>query len=306
MKSARREASALLAVESPEVLALIGADAAWWICHDEGGVGAMVSLVRLEGDTWSTRAVDLTSAGGNRTDAEALARVGNTVFVFGSSFAGKAGSFDDRRAFIARFSEAAATAGTATAEVLDLGTTLLDMVLSALQPFALLENDEDQNLVNIEGAVVVGGDLILGLRWPVSAGGQPILVRLMNAVSVISDPMWTTEALRQLEVTSVVVDVDASAKRPAGVRGMAAVNNSVHLVTGQTERGLTAKKVKAAPAIHVKVEGGFDGANAVGTEIERFEGFRKVEGLAPMPNGGWLYALDDEDAVVLLVNQSPD
>ncbi len=142
---------------------------------------------------------------------------------------------------------------------------------------------------------------MLGLRWPVSADGQPLLVRLKNAAAVLSDPSWTSTMVGQLDAASVVVDVGASVKRPAGVRGMAVVDDTIHLLTGQTERELAATKVKAAPALHVSVDGSLDRQRAESVEIQTFEGFRKVEGLAPITKGRWLYALDDEDAIVLIV-----
>lgn len=306
LKAERREASALLAVSSPSVLGDLGVDAAWWTCHDEGDVGGMVSLVCVNGDAWTVRAIDLAavSAGSSdaeRTDAEALARIGDTVFVFGSSFTGKSGSFDERRAFVARFSEAAAIAGSASAEVLDVGTILVDRVSAALASADLLRAGGDEVVINIEGAAFVGLDLVLGLRWPVSADGQPLLVRLTNAVAVFSDPSWSSTMLGELDTAPVVVDVGASVKRPAGVRGMALVDETIHLLTGQTERELAAKKVKAAPALHVSVDGSLARRRASSVEIQSFEGFRKVEGLAPMAEGRWLYALDDEDAIVLVV-----
>ncbi len=316
LKAARREASALLAVSSPSVLGELGVDAAWWTCHDEGDVGAMVSLVCMKADAWTVRAIDLdaVSAGSSdagssdaeRTDAEALARIGDTVFVFGSSFTGKSGSFDERRAFVARFSEAAAIEGSASAEVLDVGTVLVDQVSAALASADLLRADGDEVVINIEGAAFVGLDLVLGLRWPVSADGQPMLVRLTNAVAVFSNPSWSSTMLGELDAVPVVVDVAATAKRPAGVRGMAVVDGTIHLITGQTERELAAKKVKAAPALHVSVDGSLARKRTDSVEIQSFEGFRKVEGLAPMTGGRWLYALDDEDAIVLVVGDVDD
>lgn len=308
LNAVRREASALLAVESAALLEAVGAEAAWWTCHDEGNLGAMVSLVCVTDDAWTVRALDLAAVveiehaeqrAGERTDAEALARIGDTVFVFGSSFTDKSGTFDERRAFIARFSEAAAV-GSATVEVLELGSVLVDQVATALQTTELLAADGTEVRVNIEGAAFVGPDLLLGLRWPVSADGQPILVRVMGAVAALSESSWSRSTLSQLDTDSVVVDVGASSKRPAGVRGMTVVGNTVHLLSGQTERGLASKKVKAAPARHVRV-GSLDRARTESTEIQSFEGFRKVEGLAPMMDGRWLYALDDEDAIVLVV-----
>ena len=270
-----------------------------------------MSLVSVKDETWTVRAIDLTvlsvakAEGGQsteRTDAEALARIGDTVFVFGSNFTDKSGTFDERRAFVARFAETSAVAGSASVEILELGTTLVDLVSTALASTGLLVADDDRAVINLEGAAFVGSDLWLGLRWPVSEHGQPLLVGLPGAGDVLADPLWSSEALRALDASAVVaVDVGASAKRPAGVRGMTVCEGTLHLVTGQTERGLAAKKVKAGRALHVQVDGSLDGPHAGSIEVQTFEGYRKVEGLAPMAHGRWLYSLDDEDAIVLLV-----
>lgn len=298
LSSKRREASSLLAIESPAVLATLGATAAWWTCHDEGDLDAMVSIVTVDGDRWSVRPIEFETGRRERTDAEALARSDGSVFVFGSGFTDKSGQVDRRRAFIARFRETAAIAGPTRPDVLDLGTDLLDSVTTALGAIALLEADEPDRLINIEGAAFVGDDLFLGLRWPVSDDGQPLLVRVAKAAAALTAPDWSVETFTGLEMSAHAVDVGASPKRPAGVRGLTAIGSEVHLVVGQTERSLTAKKVKSAAARHVRVD--VAGSSFAASDVETFEGFRKVEGVAPAPGGGWLYALDDEDAIVLV------
>lgn len=300
LSSKRSEASALLAITSATVLDTLDADAAWWMCHDEGDLDAMVSIATEHNNKWAVRTVPLQASGGRRTDAEALARIDDTIFVFGSNFIDKSGRPDSRRAFIGRFSEREAIGGTVDVDVLDVGGTLSDLVASALGPVALLEADEPEDLVNLEGAGFVDDDLMIGLRWPVTASGQPILVRIFGAAPMLLSSDWSSADLAALNNQAIAIDVEATPKRPAGVRGLTITRGAIHLVVGQTERDLTAKKVKAATARHVRLALPVEGANALGHEVERFEGFRKVEGVAPTPAGGWVYALDDEDAVVLL------
>jgi len=302
LSAKRSEASSLLAIDAPEVLSSLGGNAAWWTCHDEGDLDAMVSVVIVDhDDEWSVRPISLDRNEEEQTDAEAMARIGDSVFVFGSSFTDKSGDVDRRRAFVARFSESSAIAGSGAVDILDVGSALVDLVATALVGIELLATDGVDGLVNIEGSGFVGDDLVLGLRWPVSADGQPLLVILSDAASVFTAADWSIEALETLEATALVVDVGASPKRPAGVRGLTTVDRSIHLVVGQTERDLAAKKVKAAAARHVQVTRAVDGAVEV-SDVEHFEGFRKVEGVAPAPDGAWLYALDDEDAVVLVLS----
>jgi len=72
----------------------------------------------------------------------------------------------------------------------------------------------------------------------------------------------------------------------------------MHLITGQTDRKLAANQIAAAPSRHLRIP------NSTGTpeEIQTFEGYRKVEGLASRGSDGWIYVLDDEDTIVLLVD----
>lgn len=323
LKTDRREASALLAVESPSLLDQLDVDGAWWSCHDEGDIGAMVSLLSVKDEVWTITSVDLddSTEGGSsrtsrpwtsramRTDAEALARIGDTIFVFGSNFTDKSGDIDERRAFVARFSEREAAAGRSVADVLDLETVLRDKISAGLAGIELMPSDDDEEVINVEGAAFLGRDLLLGLRWPVSTDGQPILVRLKDAAVGFADASFTNSSasrsrLKDVDAIPIIVDVGATAKRPAGVRGMTAVGETIHLVTGQTERKLTEKKTKAAPALHVAVSPTLDGNRSSATVLQTFEGFRKVEGVAPLSDGRWLYALDDEDAVVVLIGQA--
>ncbi len=286
------------------MLSDLGATAAWWTCHDEGDLDAMVSLVVVRDGQWKIEPLVFERGGTERTDAEALARAGDTVFVFGSNFTDRSGSFDDRRAFVGRFSESAAVTGSGQPEVLDLGRGLVDLVWSALASVDLLRSDSSDDLVNIEGAGVVGSDLFVGLRWPVTVDGQPLLVRIANGATALSAPHWSAATIESLEASAVVVDVGATRKRPAGVRGLTVVDDAMHLIVGQTDRSLAAKKVKAAGSRHVVVHE-ISAGRAASSGIEQFEGFRKVEGVAPAPDRRWLYALDDEDAVVLVLSHDP-
>lgn len=298
----------MLPVMSDRILAELGCDEAWWVCHDEGDLGSMVSLLAApphdDPERWSVSGIRLEADGPRRTDAEAITRIDDTVFVIGSSFVGRSGVLDDRRAFIARFSEQDVSVAdhSVKAQVLDLESTLMDRVVNALADTELLPAKDDHVSMNIEGAVVLDGDLILGLRWPVASDGRPLLVRFLGAAGVLSDADWSVERLAELAVAVHVVNSGATKKRPEGIRAMTSHGPTIHATVGQTERDLVDGKAKPAAARHLRLDGGPDGLEIEATEIERFEGFRKVEALAPRSGGRWLYALDDEDAVVLLVS----
>lgn len=297
LTSKRREASSLLAVESTELLASLEADAAWWTCSDEGDLDEMMSIVGRRGREWFIEPVELAKGSKPRTDAEALARIGEHVFVIGSNFTTKSGKRDERRAFITRFVERSID-GRVEADTLDLGSGLVDRALDALDRTPLLDAKSSHDAVNVEGAAFIDDALVIGLRWPVSADGQPLLLRFAGAREILSGTDWSVDAFLRLDATVITVNVGATPKRPAGVRAMTTHNRALHLVVGQTERDRAKGKTKPAAARHLQAD--WHGEELSVVELQRFEGFRRVEGLAPDVPGGWLYALDDEDAVVLL------
>ncbi len=374
LKTPINEASALITVRSPNLLSLLGADQAWWLAHDEAGLGAMVSVVHSRhgmdkefDESWQVATLQLATIDSNPilTDAEALAHTDGFVFVFGSSFVGPKGLLDERRSFVVRFAEHDVTAGTpdakrsttkksgtkktksnsrgqlsAPASLLDLGTHLTRSINAAIeaQGIQLLEPhdrvakqmrksikagadlDPGTQPINIEGAAFINDDLLLGLRWPVSSAGQPLLIRFEGARRVLLPTDWSVEALADCPTTVFPIDAGGTPKRPAGVRGMtveaARLGETVHLITGPTERDLAADKVRSAPYQHLRVARVSDQTELLQTELlQTFEGFRKVEAVAPYTDdtntagttktatddADWIYALDDEDAIVLLI-----
>jgi hypothetical protein len=142
--------------------------------------------------------------------------LGDTIFVFGSNFTDKSGSFDPRRAFVARFSEASAAAGSTHLEVLDLGAGFAGLAASAVAGTELLPSETAVDLVNIEGAGFVGDDLFLGLRWPVSTDGQPLLIRIAEAAPALRAADWTPAAIEALEASVTVVEVGPHRNGPPG------------------------------------------------------------------------------------------
>ncbi|MDJ0770740.1 MAG: hypothetical protein QNJ12_18245 [Ilumatobacter sp.] len=322
------EGSALLPVSSPPLLARLGAASAWWLAHDEAGLGGMVSIVRPGGERgdegFELLPVELRGGPASVTDAEALAAADGRVFVFGSAFFGPKGTLDRRRSFVARFGEddVASDPGSAgfgaPADVLDLGTTLVRLVDGAVETgdHALLEAhgrvrkrmvrsrkagadvEADMAPVNLEGAAFIGDDLVVGLRWPVDELGRPLLLVIDGARELMTSAAWSADELARRPARLQPVDVDASPKRPSGCRGLTARAGALHAITGPTERDLAGRKLRAAPYRHVRFA-----LDAGGTEVVRtLEGRRRVEGLAAYGDAGWIYVLDDEDATVLLVD----
>lgn len=319
------EASALLGLET----ALPGTAEpaqAWWVAHDEAEGTELVSvLIEEPGGVWSVRDVALhgsarsTASPEDMTDAEALARTGDYVVVFGSGFLDGRGRLDGRRSFVSRFREDAVVferdgkhkALSVEADQLDLGSSLRVAFRDAraLQGLELLavtdavaremtKADEDGLVpLNVEGAACLGDDLLLGLRWPVHASGNPFIVNLRGGASWLRSPDLTTDGLTDLSMTVDVAPTSGSQRRPNGVRGMTSdAEGDLHLIVGSTERDLVDHKTKRSGFVHVQWD---RRSNEAAQIVETFEGYRRVEGIARR-NDGWIYALDDEDAVVVL------
>ncbi len=334
LKSSINEASALLSFEAGrggnrDLLAGIGLEEGYWLAHDEGGLGSagrsMLSIVGQAADSWSTQPVELQPTGGNGprpiTDAEALATYKDWVFVVGSGFLGPDGKLDSRRAFVTRFAPTDLSQGpdglAGPAEILDLGSRLVTAVneafsdapieLMAPKPSVQRAANKATGLgpsatpINIEGAACSGSSLLLGLRWPTTIEGNPLVVEVDNGAEILASA-WNADtaddlAARAMHVHPVALD-QASPKKPLGIRALSVdSNDQLHAVTGPTDRDIAAKKLKTGSYEHVEV----DLQTGSTSGIETFEGYRKVEALAQRPNGSWLYGLDDEKAIVLLV-----
>lgn len=247
LAAAGNEASDLLPVRDEELLSRLGARHAYWTVLDEGPVEQCLALI-VEQHDGKWRAEHLPAEAGahaGRTeDAEALARLDGWVYVIGSHFGSKAGPLQPKRAFVARFQESAtprleivrnrfalhravndALADLAVtghpaapepvaeavhagfvAEALRRGTAKGKRWTSQLAP--------GDHPVNIEGAAFTArGTLLAGLRWPVTAAGEPILVELTGLPELFT-------AAGTLGVAGVYA-LTGSGPGPLGVRALA-------------------------------------------------------------------------------------
>jgi hypothetical protein len=204
LTAAGNEASDLLRVHDAGLLARLDARAAFWTVLDEGPVEACLALlVQSHGGRWSARHVEADAGDqqGRTEDGEALAWRDGWVYVFGSHFGKKKGPLKSRRAFVARFRESL----TPALEISRHGFALHRLINDALaetvgdpseivharfiaetrrraeakgKPWAdqLVPGDHP---INIEGAAFTqDGHLLLGLRWPVTRAGEPMLIEL--------------------------------------------------------------------------------------------------------------------------------
>lgn len=328
-----REGSGLLAVADPEILQAHGWDLAFWTCSDEAPVEGSLGALGRSRDTGAWEVVHPAKVKPNRKrrteDCEALARRGDQVWLFGSQFGPKAGPLSPRRHFVARFDEAT-IAGRIDEVKIELevarGSFLLHRLLNDALSASGLEliergRSEEQDCIqrarkkgkkkgktwaqrihpddwpiNLEAATFLpSGTLLLGLRYPVTREGQPILVELGNPDALFHDG-------EQPEIRSLrVVDV-GSPEEPRGIRALESVKDEVHAITGNLDSDPEESVLvrdhpegKRAQSCHHRLIFPKDGERKVAAEeVHLLKDQTKVEGLALDGAGCFWYVLDDE------------
>ncbi|MFF5052018.1 hypothetical protein ACFY1S_02375 [Micromonospora sp. NPDC000663] len=221
---AGNEASDLLPVRSAALLRAYGARRGFWTVLDEGPVERCLALLlEVDGGGWTARHVVADAGGenGRTEDGEALAHHDGWVYVFGSHFGSKAGPLRPRRAFVARFREDDAAGGPLPVQVVRNRFRLHRAVNDALAvaPLSLLPPGErvrdrfivetlargtarskswvsrlapDDLPLNVEAAAFTpAGTVLLGLRFPVTSAGEPIVVEVAGVPDMFAaEPAW--------------------------------------------------------------------------------------------------------------------
>lgn len=231
------EASDLLPVRSTALLRRHDARRGFWTVLDEGPVEQCLALLleRSDGEwTAVSVAADAGAENGRTEDGEALAHHDGWVYVLGSHFGSKGGPLRPRRAFVARFREDdAAASGPLPVRVVRNSFRLHRVLNDALAAagFPTLppgERVRDRFIVqtlargtsrakrwvsrlaegdlplNVEGAAFTpGGSVLLGLRFPVTTEGEPILVEVTGLAEMFADPRGWPRAVRAYALTGV-------------------------------------------------------------------------------------------------------
>lgn len=328
------EASALLSIHNRSVLAAHGWSAGFWTCSDEDPVQKALGALGRRGDDWELcRLKGARATTRKKTeDAEGMARHGDWVYIFGSHFGEKTGPLRPRRNFVARFNEARIEGRlddvTIKVEIARgsfklhrlindaLKTSGLDLIeVGAEEARECIERtrekgikgkkkwagriEEDDWPINIEGvAFRPSGALILGLRYPVTRGGHPILVELDQIDKLFRDPPNEPAVVHLW-----VLDNVGSAREPRGVRGLEWANGEFHAITGSLD-----SDPEKSVLLHDHPEGEraesrhhrfklpevtlWTGVGA--RKVRGVAGEEKVEGISVDEEGGFLYVMDDE------------
>lgn len=262
------EASALLAIESRAVLAAHGWKLGFWTCSDEESIERSLHALGKGKDGWElVRPKKIRTEPKVATeDAEAMARIGPWVYVFGSHFGTKSGPLEPTRHFIARFREDRLDGRLDEAD-LDIEIArgrfkLHRLINDALKEsgLELMEPGEEERRciretrkkgrkkkkkwagrvlkddwpVDIEGAAFRGdlgeGALLFGLRYPATKDGHPVLIEIEGIERLFRDPP-DDPSVRQLWVLEGV----GTADEPRGIRALEEDGDSFLAVSGSLD-----------------------------------------------------------------------
>lgn len=337
------EASGICPIGSARLLEEYGWQHGFWLALDEvpvnEGIVAVGSARGSDGaDGWEGKLLEFRVDGdaASTEDAEDCLRRNGWVYLIGSHYGSKEGPIELERQFVARFREDDATGGAEppTLEVAHTAFLLHRAVNDALAEAevelfplaaaardalvgAALENGTDGDAawadqiraedlpINIEGcASRPGGGFLLGLRFPCSAAGQPLIVELEGVEPLFEDPP-AAPSVRGVWVLEGV----GHAAAPAGVRGLDDLpDGTLHVLTGSLDStGKGSALIDAHPEGALARSAHFRTrlparrrSGRVKAELVReFPGLSRVEGVATDPTGRLFYVSDEEERIHL-------
>lgn len=285
------------------------------------------------------RARPSNGAKGKTEDSEACARRDGMLYWMGSQFGKKAGPLSARRSWIARVGEHALAEAVASGSKVDveiarvrfgfhravndaLAAAAIDLL--PLGPLARKNYIDDTIAAGAKknkrwaGRVQAGdqplnveamefradGRLLLGLRYPVTADGHPILVEVHDVEAIFEDP----DALPRCGAVWVLEDVGTAAE-PAGFRALdSAGDDRFDAIVGDLDAANKSATVLEdhpqggrACSEHRRFELPLTAAGGpVTTElVHHFGDVRRVEGVAVDHEGHSHYVIDEEGHVAL-------
>lgn len=310
------EASALVAIHDHALLEAQGWDLAFWIASDEKPAAeALAALGRTKDGTWSVAQLrtklSKSSTSKQAEDCETIARAGSWIYVIGSQFGSKKGVLQAKRHFFIRFNESQVRDMKVEIELTRAPFVLHRLVNDAIRArrLALIERndtfieetlkagkskkwgklvDKGDHPINVEGAAFLpNGHILLGLRYPTTATGHPILIELerLDALFEGADP----------RIAAVwIIDNIGTKAAPTGIRELDARGASIHILTGDLDNpGVP----DGAPNEHVVIRVPPARKKTVRVKAKRVRKLPEgsnAEGLAVQDDGTVWYVHDDE------------
>ncbi len=338
LKDLEGEASALLPCDNETLLAAYKLDRAFWSLRDTGPLEQAVLLIGHRRDRephkgWLCKPMKARlNVQRDTEDAQLVARQGDWIYVLGSQSGDPDGVLDPARSFVARFSETAVRASVATAR-LDIeianrpflvhravndalkrsGLPLIPLAAHALNTFILPTIEEgyaaraawaprlekEDYPIRVDGLVFLpGASALLGLRFPMTAEGAPLLVRIDDLARCFSENAALTASIAGF------LSGAGSAERPVGIRALQRTGagddagETVDVLTGPLgspgHRDALAHDYpgsESAPCRHWRIElpSGRGTGGALEAELLRQFDERDVEGFAEDAGGRWHY-----------------
>ncbi|MDA0174687.1 hypothetical protein OJ998_36650 [Solirubrobacter taibaiensis] len=296
---------------------------------------ALALLLHKEGfpldDGWeAVRVPTEPSAGEDKTeDAEACATRDGYAYLLGSQFGKKAGPLSARRSWIARIREDELVKNeTPTLEIARLRFGLHRAVNDALKSVDLLplgplgreryidatikagekkrwagRVQPDDQPINVEAMeFTAGGSLLLGLRYPVTRDGHPLLVEILHPETLFEDPdalpeaghVWWLENGGSVEAPAGFRALDTRGDNvfDAVIGDLDALNKSATVLEDHPEGGKAASE-------HVRFTLSPDGGAVSAETLHHFGEIRRVEGVAIDHEGHSHFVIDEEGHVAL-------
>jgi hypothetical protein len=338
----RNEASDIAPVTSPAVLDAHGWDVAYFVFLDEGHLDEAVAVLghpagRPLGEGWEHHplVVDCGADAGKTDDAEASASYDGFTYVVASHYGKKAGPLQVTRQWMARFRQDDLAGRvddySVSVDVMRGRFRLHRLVNDALSGVELIADDgrmaeafiaaaraagekkgknwtrrlkDGDRAFNVEAAAFrADGNLLLGLRFPVTASGAPVLVELAGV------PAYFDGGDEPSVAAVWHLDGPGSEAAPVGFRALASRDGrTFDCVLGNldaTDKGslLIECYPQGGPALssHWRFElGDSDAGGPVRAEhvhSELGDDEQRVEGIAPGPDGHTLYVVDEEGKV---------
>ncbi len=330
------EVSGLLRLpEDSSLLHDVGFGQGVLMVSDEGPVERALAVAGESAVGWDVRPLRAELAAPSQTDdAEALAHDPEHVYIVGSHFGRKGGPLQQRRHFIARFPLNGAAGGAARLEVVNTAFLLhrivndafaarqLDLIERSEREIAafisrapeLLGSDPPEIAdrvrpgdwpINVEGAAFsTRGSLLLGLRYPVTRAGDPIVLEFGAPGLLFSD---LAHAASQVEIWTLCGV--GGPETPRGIRALETVGDTLHVLSGSLDGGSRSAILRGhadgagASSQHhaLRLAGGSEGSCAA-----RVLGFDEgnLEGLAELTTRRFVYSHDDGDAAQIVRTRS--